>query len=448
MAVNVKALLSELEYRGFKGQTLGNIAEALANGSSIYIGTDPSSIKEENRNPEHPEITSSLHVGHLAAFMAAKVFAKYGVKVIVLAGGSTAKMGDPSGKTCDRALLTYDEISNNAKCIKNQLSKLFDFESTEENAPIMVDNDDWMEEYSFVDFSREVGKHLTVNYLMAKDSIKTRFEREGNGISVLEFLYQLVQANDFLYLREKYNCRIQLAGLDQIGNTTSGMELARKSKGITDMGGYFIPLVCDSEGKKFGKSESGKAVFLDPFLTTPYDFYQFWINQSDEMSEQLIKKFTLLPIDEIEALIEEHRKSPSKRILQKRLAYEVTSLIHSKEDADIAVATTEVLFGSPTKETLTNMNEETFVKVFNGVPTFEIAKDKFTNNEKFIDATVECGAFKSKGDLRKLIIANGVKTNYDKISDVNTTLNVNNLIHGKYMTIQKGKKVNMLVIAK
>ena len=446
MAINTKALLEELNYRGFHGDTVGNIVDALNNNSAIYIGTDPSSIKEENRNPKFPEITSSLHVGHLAAFMAAKIFAKYGVKVIVLAGGCTAKMGDPSGKTCDRALLSYDEISNNAKCIKAQLSKLFDFNSTSENAPIMVDNDDWMRDYSFVDFTRNVGKHLTVNYLMAKDSIKSRFERDGQGISVLEFMYQLVQANDFLHLREKYNCRIQLAGLDQIGNTTSGMELARKAKGITDMAGYFIPLVCDSNGNKFGKSESGKAVFLDSHLTSPYDFYQFWINQTDEMSEQLIKKFTLLEKDEIEALIAEHRLAPAKRVLQKRLAYEVTSLIHSKEDADIAVATTEVLFGTPNKSILENLNEDTFVKVFNGVPTFKIPKTEFENGSKFVDAVVNCGAFKSKGELKKLIIANGIKTNYDKVN-VNQELTLDNLIHGKFMTIQRGKKSNILVIA-
>lgn len=446
--IDSKALINELRYRGFEGTILGNINEALKSGSSIYIGTDPSSIKEENRNPNFPEITSSLHVGHLAAFMAAKIFAKYGVKVIILAGGCTAKMGDPSGKTCDRALLSYDEISNNSKCIKNQLSKLFDFNSTDENAPIMVDNDDWMKNYSFVDFSREVGKYLTVNYLMAKDSIKQRFEREGSGISVLEFLYQLVQANDFLYLREKYNCKIQLAGLDQIGNATSGQELARKSKGIIDMCGYFIPLVTDSSGKKFGKSEGGKAVFLDRHLTTPYEFYQFWINQTDEMAEQLIKKFTLLPIDDIEAMIAKHRENPSKRYLQKMLAFEVTKLIHSEEDAKIAEVTTEILFGKPSKETLTSLNAETFEKVFNGVPTFEISKENFENGTKFIDACVECGAFKSKGELRKLVQSNGIKANYDKVDDTNYTLTIDNLIHGKFMTIQKGKKANMLVIAK
>ena len=442
-----KKLIEELNYRGFNGDTVGNIKLALDNGSSIYIGTDPSSIKEENRNPKYPEVTSSLHIGHLAAFMAARVFAKYGVKVIILAGGATAKMGDPSGKTCDRALLSYDEIENNAKCIKAQLSKLFDFNSKEDNAPIMVDNNDWMSDYSFIDFSREVGKHLTVNYLMAKDSIKQRFEREGSGISVLEFLYQTVQANDFLHLREKYNCRIQLAGLDQKGNCLTGVELARKSKGITDMCGWFIPLVCDENGKKFGKSESGKSLFLDGRLTSPYEFYQFWLNQSDEMSEQLIKKFTTLEIEEIEDIISEHKKKPSLRVLQKKLAFEVTKLIHSEEEANIAVATSETLFGESSNESLKAMDEKTILSVFDGVPTFETSIEVFENCEKFIDTAVQCGAFKSKGDLRKLIQSGGISINKKKVDNVNTTICKEDLLCGKYLTIQKGKKVNMLVVA-
>ena len=445
--VDSKALIKELRERGFEGTVLGNIKEALDNGSSVYIGTDPSSIKEENRNPKFPNITSSLHVGHLSAFMAAKIFAKYGVKVIVLVGGCTAKMGDPSGKTSDRALLSYEEIENNAKCIKNQLSKLFDFDNGKENSPIIVNNNDWMDNYSFVDFSRNVGKYLTVNYLMAKDSIKSRFEREGNGISVLEFLYQLVQANDFLHLREKYNCRIQLAGLDQIGNATSGQELARKSKGITDLCGYFIRLVCDENGHKFGKSENGKAVFLDGALTTPYEFYQFWFNQSDSMAEQLIKKFTLLDLGEINSMIEKHKENPSARLLQKELAKYMTIMIHGEEEYNKAMDASNILFGKGTKEQLSSIDEATLLSVMSGVSKVNISKSDLDNGIGVVDIALKHDKVPSKSEARKLIKANGFSINKEKISDEKGIVNSSYLIDGKYLLLQKGKKDYTLAIA-
>ena len=445
--VDSKALIKELRERGFEGTVLGNIKEALDNGSSVYIGTDPSSIKEENRNPKFPNITSSLHVGHLSAFMAAKIFAKYGVKVIVLVGGCTAKMGDPSGKTSDRALLSYEEIENNAKCIKNQLSKLFDFDNGKENSPIIVNNNDWMDNYSFVAFSRNVGKYLTVNYLMAKDSIKSRFEREGNGISVLEFLYQLVQANDFLHLREKYNCRIQLAGLDQIGNATSGQELARKSKGITDLCGYFIPLVCDENGHKFGKSENGKAVFLDGALTTPYEFYQFWFNQSDSMAEQLIKKFTLLDLSEINSMIEKHKENPSARLLQKELAKYMTIMIHGEEEYNKAMDASNILFGKGTKEQLSSIDEATLLSVMSGVSKVNISKSDLDNGIGVVDIALKHDKVPSKSEARKLIKANGFSINKEKISDEKGIVNSSYLIDGKYLLLQKGKKDYTLAIA-
>ena len=445
--VDSKALIKELRERGFEGTVLGNIKEALDNVSSVYIGTDPSSIKEENRNPKFPNITSSLHVGHLSAFMAAKIFAKYGVKVIVLVGGCTAKMGDPSGKTSDRALLSYEEIENNAKCIKNQLSKLFDFDNGKENSPIIVNNNDWMDNYSFVDFSRNVGKYLTVNYLMAKDSIKSRFEREGNGISVLEFLYQLVQANDFLHLREKYNCRIQLAGLDQIGNATSGQELARKSKGITDLCGYFIPLVCDENGHKFGKSENGKAVFLDGALTTPYEFYQFWFNQSDSMAEQLIKKFTLLDLSEINSMIEKHKENPSARLLQKELAKYMTIMIHGEEEYNKAMDASNILFGKGTKEQLSSIDEATLLSVMSGVSKVKISKSDLDNGIGVVDIALKHDKVPSKSEARKLIKANGFSINKEKMSDEKGIVNSSYLIDGKYLLLQKGKKDYTLAIA-
>lgn len=446
--VDSKALIKELKERGFEGTIIGNVKDALDNDSAVYIGTDPSSIKKENRNPKFPNITSSLHVGHLSAFMAAKVFAKYGVKVIVLIGGCTAKMGDPSGKTCDRALLSYDEIENNAKCIKNQLSKLFDFDNGSDNSPIIVNNNDWMDDYSFVDFARNVGKYLTVNYLMAKDSIKSRFEREGSGISVLEFLYQLVQANDFVHLREKYNCRIQLAGLDQIGNADSGIELARKSKGITDLSGYFIPLVCDENGNKFGKSENGKAVFLDGALTTPYEFYQFWLNQSDSMAEQLIKKFTTIDLPTINGMIEEHRKNPSARLLQKELAKHMTIMIHGESEYNKAMEASSILFGKGTKEQLSSIDEETLLSVMSGVSKVEIDKKELENGISVIDVALKHDKVPSKSEARKLIKANGFSVNKEKVNDDKSVIGLDSLIDGKYLLLQKGKKDYTLAIAK
>lgn len=446
--IDSKGLLNELKERGFEGSILGNVKDALDNNSAIYIGTDPSSIKIENRNPKYPNITSSLHVGHLSAFMAAKFFEKYGVKVIVLVGGCTAKMGDPSGKTSDRALLSYEEIDNNAECIKAQLSKMFDFESSDANSPIIVNNNEWMDNYSFVDFVRNVGKYLTVNYLMAKDSIKMRFEREGSGISVLEFLYQLVQAYDFVYLREKYNCRLQLAGNDQLGNASSGIELGRKSKGYTDMGGYFIPLVCDSNGNKFGKSENGKAIFLDPHLTSPYDFYQFWLNQSDEMAESLIKKFTMIELSEIYSLIEKHKENPSERLLQKTLAKYMTIMIHSEEEYNKAIEASNILFGKGTKEQLEAIDEDTLLGVMSGVSKSEVSNEEISNGINVVDIALKHDKIPSKGEARKLIKGNGFSINKMKITDDKSTVTNDDLIGGKYLLLQKGKKDYTLVIVK
>lgn len=435
-------IVEELKWRGFLGETVGNINNTFVEGTKFYLGIDPSSIKEENRNPNYKDITTSLHIGHLSAIVAAMHMNKLGMKPIILIGGATAKLGDASGKTTSRPILSYEEIANNTKLISAQINKLFNDNVT------IVNNDDWFGNIKSIDFLRNVGQYITVNYLMAKDSVKHRFERDGQGINVSEFIYPLIQSYDWIHLYETMNCKVELCGMDQTGNVSTTFELARKSKGINDLTAWFIPLVTDSSGKKFGKSEGGKAVFLDRHLTTPYEFYQFWINQTDEMAEQLIKKFTLLPIDDIEAMIAKHRENPSKRYLQKMLAFEVTKLIHSEEDAKIAEVTTEILFGKPSKETLMSLNEETFEKVFNGVLTFEMSKENFENGTKFIDACVECGAFKSKGELRKLVQSNGIKVNYDKVDNTNYTLTIDNLIHGKFMTIQKGKKANMLVIAK
>lgn len=441
-------ILEELKWRGLFADSIGNIADNLHKGESFYIGTDPSSVKKENLNPNHPEITSSLHIGHLAAFMTAKLLQKHGMKPIILIGTATALMGDPSGKTAERALLDEELMAHNAECIRKQLMTLLDFDSSKENGAIMVSNNDWMKDFSFVQFSRDILKHITLNYMLAKESIKQRISREGSGISLTETLYGPIQAYDFLHLREKYNCKIQLAGRDQVGNAATGLELARKSKGYTDLSGIFIPLICDENGNKFGKSNDGKNVFLDKHLTSVYSFYQFWLNQSDTASENLIKQFTLLEKDEITALIEEHKMAPHKRILQKALAKEVTTMIHGEEECSKAIDASEILFSNEDWKVLENIDDETIMTIFNGCPQFTIEKTKLADEgTDLVTLATEAKFFKSKGDLRKLILSGGVSVNRMKVTQPNYKLNLTHLIKGKYIIIQQGKKRHNLVIA-
>jgi len=440
-------LIEELKWRGFYGDTMGDCNELMKEGATFYIGTDPTSIKEENRNPNFPEVTSSLHCGHLAAFMCAKLLQERGLKPIILVGGATARMGDPSGKTSERALLNEEEINNNARCIKEQLSKIIDFNSGKSNQAIMVDNNDWISKMSFIEFEREIGKLITVNYMMAKESVRSRFEREGCGISHLEMSYMLVQAYDFVHLYDKYNCQIQLAGKDQIGNCSVGLEYGRKRSGINDMCGLFIPLICDKNGNKFGKSENGKAIFLDGRITSPYQFYQFWLNVDDEDAERFIKMFTLLSREEIEALIEEHKQAPHMRILQKRLAKEVTIMVHSEEEYNIAVEASNILFGKSTSETLKKLDDNTILSVFDGVPQFNVDKKKIIDGIKLTDLTVgESNIFKSKGELRKLISNGGVSINKEKING-DITIDATQLVNEKFILVQQGKKSYNLIIA-
>lgn len=442
-------ILEELKWRGLFADAIGNINENLQEGERFYIGTDPSSIKKENLNPKFPEVTSSLHIGHLAAFMTAKLLQKNGLKPIILVGTATSLMGDPSGKTSERALLEEEAMAHNAECIKNQLIKLIDFNDEKPNGAIMVSNNDWMKEFTFVQFSRDVLKYITLNYILAKESIKQRISREGTGISLTETLYGPIQAYDFLHLRKKYGCKIQLAGLDQVGNTATGLELARKSDGITDLSGLFIPLICDDNGNKFGKSNDGKAIFLDKRLTPVYVFYQFWLNQSDEASERLIKQFTLLDRETIENIIKTHKEAPQKRFLQKALAKEVTTMIHGKEDCNTAIEASEALFSVDGIETLKKLDDETMLSVFAGCPKFEVDKEKLKDEGlSFVDMAVDAKFFKSKGDLRKLINSGGVSINKNKISNPGIKLTTTDLINGKFIIVQQGKKHHNLVIAK
>ena len=428
-------LIEELKWRGLVSNMIGGISEQLEKESTtFYVGTDPTG--------------KSLHVGHLLAFVVARLMQNHGHKPIILVGGATASLGDPSFKAEERKLLTREEIEANAENIKKQLSHIIDFDSENENKAIMVNNYDWMKDFTFLDFAREVGKLITVNYMMAKESVKLRLEREGSGLSFTEFTYQLLQGYDFCYLRENYNCKIQLGGSDQWGNIMTGTEIIRKKMGSdTDAFALVWPLATRADGKKFGKSEGGTNIWLDQTMTTPYQFYQFWLNQSDDDAERFIKMFTLLQKEEIETLIEEHKQAPHLRMLQKRLAKEVTIMVHSEEDYNVAVEASNVLFGGGSIDTIKKLDDNTILSVFDGVPTFEIKKDELSEGLRLTDLAVErVNVFKSKGDLRKLIKGGGISINKEKIND-DITINTSMLINDKFLLIQQGKKNYNLVIA-
>lgn len=428
-------LVEELKWRGLIANIVGGTSEQLEKESTVfYVGTDPTG--------------KSLHVGHLLAFVVAKMLQSRGHKPIILVGGATASLGDPSFKAEERKLLSTEEINFNAECIKKQLSKIIDFESDAENKAVMVNNYDWMKNFTFLDFAREIGKLITVNYMMAKESVKMRLEREGSGLSFTEFTYQLLQGNDMCHLNETMNCKMQIGGSDQWGNIMTGCEIVRKKLGHErETFAFTWPLVTRADGTKFGKSEGGKNVWLDPTMTSPYQFYQFWLNQSDDDAERFIKMFTLLSKEKIEALIEEHKQAPHLRTLQKRLAKEVTIMVHSEEDYNVAIEASNVLFGGGSIETIKKLDDNTILSVFDGVPTFEINKDELNNGLKLTDLAVErVNVFKSKGDLRKLIKGGGISINKEKIKD-DITINTSMLINDKFLLIQQGKKNYNLVIA-
>ncbi|MBQ5613976.1 MAG: tyrosine--tRNA ligase, partial [Tidjanibacter sp.] len=337
-------------------------------------------------------------------------------------------------------------LRHNQEAIKRQLSKLIDFDSDAPNAAIMVNNYDWMKEFSFLEFIRDIGKHITVNYMMAKDSVKKRFNGEGEGMSFTEFTYQLVQGYDFLYLYEHQGCKLQLGGSDQWGNITTGTELIRRKLG-GEAFALTCPLIKKADGTKFGKTESGN-VWLDPRYTSPYKFYQFWLNVSDEDAERYIKIFTMLEKEEIDSLIAAHREAPHERQLQKRLAKEVTSMVHSPEEYEKAVGASQILFGGATSEALRTLDEQTLLQVFEGVPTFTIAKSELEAGVDVLTLCAErCKLFASKGELRKLIQGGGVSVNKEKVTDANAIYNADALIAGKYLLVQKGKKNYFLIIA-
>lgn len=401
--------------------------------TSAYVGIDPTA--------------DSLHIGHLVGVMMLKHLQVAGHKPIVLVGGATGMIGDPSMKSDERNLLDEETLRHNQNCLKKQLSNFLDFTTEAENRALMVNNYDWMKEFSFLDFIRDVGKHITVNYMMAKDSVKKRLSGESReGLSFTEFTYQLVQGYDFLHLYKNENCKLQMGGSDQWGNITTGTELIRRVEG-GEAFALTCPLITKADGGKFGKTESGN-VWLDSERTSPYQFYQFWLNTSDADAEKYIKIFTLLPKAEIEDLITQHHEAPHMRLLQKRLAEEVTVMVHSKDDLDMAIEASNILFGKGTAEQLRKLDERTFLSVFEGVPQFPVSKQEIEAGIPVADLLSDKAAvFPSKGELRRTVKGNGLAINKEKVADADSVVDAGFLIGNKYILVQKGKKNYFLLIA-
>ena len=402
--------------------------------TSAYVGIDPTA--------------DSLHIGHLVGVMMLKHFQRAGHRPIALIGGATGMIGDPSMKSAERNLLDEATLRHNQDCIKKQLAKFLDFDSDAPNAAKLVNNYDWMKDYSFLNFIRDIGKHITVNYMMAKDSVKKRLSRDSSvGMSFTEFSYQLLQGYDYMFLYEHEGCRLQMGGSDQWGNITTGTELIRRKLG-GEAFALTCPLITKADGGKFGKTESGN-VWLDRRYTSPYKFYQFWLNVSDADAAKYIKIFTDLSQEEIAQLTAEQEAAPHLRPLQKRLAKEVTVMVHSEEDYNAAVEASNILFGNSTSESLKQLDEQTLLDVFSGVPQFEVSRDELTAGVKLIDLCTEKAAiFSSKGEMRKLIQSGGVSVNKEKVTEVEAMVDASLLLDDKYLLIQRGKKNYYLLIAK
>ena len=417
--------IEELTWRGMIHSMMPGTEEQLAKEmTTAYLGIDPTA--------------DSLHIGHLVGVMMLRHFQRCGHKPLALVGGATGMIGDPSGKSAERNLLDEATLRHNQACIKQQLAKFLDFDSDAPNAAEMVNNYDWMKEFSFLAFIRDIGKHITVNYMMAKDSVKKRLSAESSvGMSFTEFTYQLVQGYDFMHLYETKNCRLQLGGSDQWGNITTGSELIRRKLG-GEAFALTCPLITKADGGKFGKTESGN-VWLSREYTTPYKFYQFWLNVSDADAEKYIKIFTFLSREEVEALVAEHAEAPHLRVLQKRLAKEITIMVHSEQDYEMAVEASNILFGNATSDSLKKLDDATLLSVFDGVPQFEVSKDAM--GMKLMDLLTEKAAvFASKGEMRKLIQNGGFAINKEKCTDTEAVLSADMLLDGKYLLVQKGKK--------
>lgn len=417
--------IDELKWRGMIHDMMPGTEEQLSKEmTTAYVGIDPTA--------------DSLHIGHLVGVMMLKHLQKCGHRPIVLLGGATGMIGDPSGKSQERNLLDEETLRHNQACIKKQLSKFLDFDSKEPNAALLVNNFDWMSQFSFIDFIRDIGKHITVNYMMAKDSVKKRFNGEGDGMSFTEFSYQLVQGYDFFFLNQNYNCKLQMGGSDQWGNITTGTELIRRKSG-GEAYALTCPLITKADGGKFGKTEKGN-IWLDPEKTSPYAFYQFWLNCSDEDTKKYIRIFTTYTKEEIEQMEKEQAEAPHLRVMQKALAKDLTIRVHSQADYDAAVNASEILFGKGTSETLSSLSEKMFLDVFDGVPQMEIAENLVHAGVPVVDFVSEhTNIFASKGEARRMIKDNGLSINKSKVND-SVIVDSSFLIQGKYILVQKGKK--------
>ena len=408
-----------------------DLEEHLSKGmASAYLGFDPTA--------------DSLHIGHLVGVMTLLHFQRSGHQPVALVGGATGMIGDPSFKSAERNLLDKATLDHNVACIQNQLAKFLDFSGNQPNKAAMVNNYDWMSQFTFLDFIRDVGKHITVNYMMSKDSVKRRLE-DGNGLSFTEFSYQLIQGYDFYHLWKNQNCSIQLGGSDQWGNIVTGTELIRRMGGGSAFA-LTVPLITKADGTKFGKTEGG-SVWLDPEKTSPYAFYQFWLNVSDEDASKYIRIFTVLDQATIEGLEKEHAEAPHLRLLQKEIAKEVTSMVHSSEEYEMALKASEILFGKSSTEDLASLDERTFLSVFEGVPQVQLSQEVYSNLENVLDLVAEKTDFKlfpSKGEARKMILGGGVSINKEKVEDPQGPVSYA-LLQGKYLLVQKGKKNYVIV---
>ncbi len=426
--------VEELKWRGMLHDMMPGTEELLNKEKvTAYVGFDPTA--------------DSLHIGHLCSVMILRHFQRFGHKPLALIGGATGMIGDPSGKSAERNLLTEETLRHNQEGMKRQLAKFLNFDSDAPNAAELVNNYDWMKNFTFLDFAREIGKHITVNYMMAKDSVKKRLNGEArDGLSFTEFTYQLLQGYDFLHLYQEKGCKLQMGGSDQWGNITTGSELIRRTLG-GEAYALTCPLITKADGGKFGKTESGN-IWLDPNYTSPYKFYQFWLNVSDADAERYIKIFTELTKEEIESLVEEQAKDPGLRPLQKRLAKEVTVMVHSQEAYDAAVEASGILFSKDAAEKLRHVDEATLLDIFEGVDRFNIPADKLDGSVKIIDLLTEVApVFPSKGELRKLAQQNGLSINKEKVTDVNVpAVGADMLLAGKYILVQKGKKQYYLLV--
>ncbi|MBA9073652.1 tyrosyl-tRNA synthetase [Flavobacterium gossypii] len=430
----MKNLVEELKWRGLYHDSMpGTEEQLLKEVTTAYIGFDPTA--------------DSLHIGSMVQIILLVHLKNFGHQPIALVGGATGMIGDPSGKSDERNLLNEETLAKNVAGIKSVLSRFLDFNAADKNAPVMVNNYDWMKDFSFIDFAREVGKRITVNYMMAKDSVKKRFSGEGEGMSFTEFTYQLIQGYDFYHLYKNYNCLLQMGGSDQWGNITTGTELVRRMGG-ENAKAYALttPLITKADGSKFGKSEGGN-IWLDADKTSVYKFYQFWVNTTDVDAEKYIKIFTFLDKDTIEALIEEHRQAPHLRVLQKKLAEEITIFVHSKEELEKAIQASNILFGNATSEDLKQLDGATFLEVFDGVPQAEVAKEDIEKGIDIVSVLNEkTGFLKSNGEARRALSENSISVNREKVTE-EFSLSTKDLINDQFVLLQRGKKNYFIVRA-